>query len=40
MVYAMNADIYLGVVRLEDAGLLNNPIKVITHNGRPEDFEV
>ncbi|MDX1417312.1 MAG: sugar ABC transporter substrate-binding protein, partial [Candidatus Promineifilaceae bacterium] len=40
MVYAMNADIYLGVVRaLEDAGLLNNPIKVITHNGRPEDFQ-
>ena len=40
MVYAMNADIYLGVVRaLEDAGLLNNPIKIITHNGRPEDFE-
>lgn len=39
MVYAMNADIYLGVVRaLEDAGKLNNPIKVITHNGRPEDF--
>lgn len=40
MVYAMNADIYLGVARaLEDAGLLNNPIKIITHNGRPEDFE-
>ena len=40
MVYAMNADIYLGVVRaLEDAGKLNNPIKIITHNGRPEDFE-
>lgn len=40
MVYAMNADIYLGVVRaLEDAGLLNNPIRVITHNGRPEDFQ-
>jgi ribose transport system substrate-binding protein len=40
MVYAMNADIYLGVVRaLEDAGLLNNPIKIITHNGRPEDFQ-
>jgi ribose transport system substrate-binding protein len=40
MVYAMNADIYLGVVRaLEDAGKLNNPIKVITHNGRPEDFQ-
>ena len=39
MVYAMNADIYLGVVRaLEDAGRLNNPIKIITHNGRPEDF--
>ena len=39
MVYAMNADIYLGVVRaLEDAGKLNNPIKIITHNGRPEDF--
>ncbi|MDD5367960.1 MAG: sugar ABC transporter substrate-binding protein [Anaerolineaceae bacterium] len=38
MVYAMNADIYLGVVRaLKDAGKLNNPIKVITHNGRPED---
>jgi ABC-type sugar transport system substrate-binding protein len=31
MVYAMNADIYLGVVRaLEDAGKLNNPIKIIT----------
>jgi ABC-type sugar transport system substrate-binding protein len=40
MVYAMNADIYLGVVRaLEDAGKLNNPIKIITHNGRPEDFQ-
>jgi ABC-type sugar transport system substrate-binding protein len=40
MVYAMNADIFLGVVRaLEDAGKLNNPIKVITHNGRPEDFQ-
>jgi ABC-type sugar transport system substrate-binding protein len=40
VVYAMNADIYLGVVRaLEDAGKLNNPIKIITHNGRPEDFE-
>ena len=40
MVYAMNADIYLGVMRaLEDAGLLNDPIKIITHNGRPEDFE-
>jgi ABC-type sugar transport system substrate-binding protein len=40
MVYAQNADIYLGVVRaLEDAGLLNNPIKIITHNGRPEDFQ-
>ena len=40
MVYAMNADIYLGVVRaLEDSGLLNNPIKIITHNGRPEDFQ-
>lgn len=40
MVYAMNADIYLGVMRaLEDAGMLNNPIKIITHNGRPEDFE-
>jgi len=40
MVYAMNADIYLGVLRaLEDAGLLNDPIKIITHNGRPEDFE-
>jgi ABC-type sugar transport system substrate-binding protein len=40
MVYAMNADIYLGVVRaLEDAGLLNDPIKIITHNGRPEDFQ-
>lgn len=40
MVYAMNADIYLGVMRaLEDAGFLNNPIKIITHNGRPEDFE-
>lgn len=40
MVYAMNADIYLGVVRaLEDAGKLNDPIKIITHNGRPEDFE-
>jgi len=39
MVYAMNADIYLGVVRsLQDAGKLNNPIKIITHNGRPEDF--
>jgi ABC-type sugar transport system substrate-binding protein len=39
MVYAMNADIYLGVVRaLEDSGKLNNPIKIITHNGRPEDF--
>jgi ABC-type sugar transport system substrate-binding protein len=36
----MNADIYLGVVRaLEDAGLLNDPIRIITHNGRPEDFE-
>jgi len=36
----MNADIYLGVVRaLEDAGKLNNPIKIITHNGRPEDFQ-
>ncbi len=40
MVYAMNADIYLGVVRaLEDADMLNDPIKIITHNGRPEDFE-
>jgi ribose transport system substrate-binding protein len=40
MVYAMNADIYLGVLRaLEDAGKLNNPIKIITHNGRPEDFQ-
>lgn len=40
MVYAMNADIYLGVVRaLEDSDLLNNPIKIITHNGRPEDFQ-
>lgn len=40
MVYAMNADIYLGVVQaLEDAGKLNNPIKIITHNGRPEDFQ-
>ena len=40
VVYAMNADIYLGVMRaLEDAGKLNNPIKIITHNGRPEDFE-
>lgn len=40
MVYAMNADIYLGVVRaLKDAGKLNNPIKIITHNGRPEDFK-
>jgi ABC-type sugar transport system substrate-binding protein len=40
MVYAMNADIYLGAVRaLEDAGLLNNPIRIITHNGRPEDFQ-
>jgi len=40
MVYAMNADIYLGVVRaLEDSGKLNDPIKIITHNGRPEDFE-
>lgn len=40
MVYAMNADIYLGVVRaLQDAGKLNNPIKIITHNGRPEDFQ-
>jgi ribose transport system substrate-binding protein len=40
MVYAMNADIYLGVVRaLEDAGKLNNPIRIITHNGRPEDFQ-
>ncbi len=40
MVYAMNADIYLGVVRsLEDADKLNNPIKIITHNGRPEDFQ-
>ena len=40
MVYAMNADIYLGVVRaLEDAGKLNDPIKIITHNGRPEDFQ-
>jgi ribose transport system substrate-binding protein len=40
MVYAMNADIYLGVVRaLEDAGKLNNPIKIITHNGRPEDYQ-
>jgi ABC-type sugar transport system substrate-binding protein len=24
---------------LEDAGLLNDPIKIITHNGRPEDFQ-
>jgi ABC-type sugar transport system substrate-binding protein len=40
MVYAMNADIYLGVVRaLEDANMLNDPIKIVTHNGRPEDFE-
>jgi ribose transport system substrate-binding protein len=40
MVYAMNADIYLGVMRaLEDAGKLNNPIKIITHNGRPEDWQ-
>lgn len=40
MVYAMNADIYLGVVRaLEDAGMLNDPIRIITHNGRPEDFQ-
>lgn len=40
MVYAMNADVYLGVVRaLEDAGKLNNPIRIITHNGRPEDFQ-
>jgi ribose transport system substrate-binding protein len=40
VVYAMNADIYLGVVRaLEDAGKLNDPIKIITHNGRPEDFQ-
>lgn len=40
LVYAMNADIYLGVVQaLEDAGKLNNPIKIITHNGRPEDFQ-
>ena len=39
MVYAMNADIYLGVVQaLKDSGKLNNPIKIITHNGRPEDF--
>ena len=38
IVYAMNADIYLGVVRaLKDAGKLNNPIKIVTHNGRPED---
>ena len=40
MVYAMNADIYLGVVQaLEDADKLNNPIKIITHNGRTEDFQ-
>lgn len=40
LVYAMNADIYLGAVAaVEDAGLLNDPIKFITHNGRPEDFE-
>lgn len=40
MVYAMNADIFLGVVQaLEDSGLLNDPIKIITHNGRPEDFQ-
>jgi len=40
MVYAMNADIYLGVERaLEDANMLNNPIQIITHNGRPEDFQ-
>jgi ABC-type sugar transport system substrate-binding protein len=40
MVYAMNADIYLGVVRaLEDANMLNDPIRIVTHNGRPEDFE-
>ena len=40
MVYAMNADIYLGVERaLEDANMLNNPIRIITHNGRPEDFQ-
>lgn len=40
MVYAMNADIFLGVRQaLKDAGKLNNPIKIITHNGRPEDFK-
>ncbi|MDO9547151.1 MAG: sugar ABC transporter substrate-binding protein [Pelolinea sp.] len=39
LVYAMNADIYLGsVIAIKDAGRLNNPIKIITHNGRPEDF--
>jgi len=40
MIFAMNADIYLGAVGvLEAAGKLNNPIRIITHNGRPEDFQ-
>ncbi len=40
VIYAMNADIYIGTVKaLESAGKLNNPIKVITHNGREEDLD-
>ena len=40
VIYAMNADIYIGTVKaLESAGRLNNPIKVITHNGREEDLD-
>ncbi len=40
VIYAMNADIYIGTVKaLESAGKLNNPIKVVTHNGREEDLD-
>jgi ABC-type sugar transport system substrate-binding protein len=40
MIFAMNADMYLGTVGvLEDSGRLNDPIRIITHNGRPEDFQ-
>ncbi len=40
VIYAMNADVYLGTVKaLESAGKLNNPIKIVTHNGREEDLD-
>lgn len=40
VIYAMNADVYLGTVKaLESAERLNNPIKVVTHNGRAEDLD-